>query len=499
MRSARTGVAEAVRALHASRPDIRIHLVGHSLGGRLMAGCAKALSEAPKLQIDSLMLLEAAFSHFGFSSDNGHGTAGFFRDVIAKQVVKGPFVSTFSAQDTVVGQAYSIMSRLAGDNTREIGDASDEFGGIGRNGPLKTAEVANFPLNAPGIALRVQGRRHQQPRRIRRADQGPRRRDERRRHVRVRVGCGAHLMPQLRLGDGMTEASDPVTVALTGHLPFYLLLAAVLTWPIATGLLRLYTRAVRRSMRMPTPATISGIATPPFETARTPARHGGIVRHVARSSRRVDQPRRRHAADASDRTIPARGPCLRDWRQRLCTGDGRAHLLATGMEILPVRFLFLFWVFVWPVVLTLAIVAVATRGARFALTAAYFIGLSALGAVGMQSSPDLTWGQSLPAVDLVRPATNDSADDVPVAQGPCGGPARSDVHVPRADGHRCRCVDRRQSGQLHAHDCQPGRLGRPRWDGRLCCVACCRVPGVCGCWMGSARVDRTPVSGQENQ
>jgi pimeloyl-ACP methyl ester carboxylesterase len=144
------GVADAVRALHASRPGIRIHLVGHSLGGRLMASCAKALCETPKLRIDSLMLLEAAFSHFGFSSNNGHGTAGFFRDVITKQVVKGPFVSTFSAQDTVLGQAYSIMSRLAGDNTREIGDASDEFGGIGRNGPQKTGEVANFPLNAPG-------------------------------------------------------------------------------------------------------------------------------------------------------------------------------------------------------------------------------------------------------------------------------------------------------------------------------------------------------------
>ena len=145
-----TGVAEAVRALHASRPGIRIHLVGHSLGGRLMASCAKALCETPTLRIDSLMLLEAAFSHFGFSSNNGHGTAGFFRDVIAKQVVKGPFVSTFSAQDTVVGQAYSIMSRLAGDNTREIGDASDEFGGIGRNGPQRMGEVASCPLNAPG-------------------------------------------------------------------------------------------------------------------------------------------------------------------------------------------------------------------------------------------------------------------------------------------------------------------------------------------------------------
>lgn len=144
------GVAGVVRALHAKYPHVRLHLVGHSLGGRLMAACAKSLCTPPKVQPDSLTLLEAAFSHFGFSANNGHSTAGFFRDVITQQIVKGPFLSTFSAQDTVVGKAYSIMSRLAGDNTREIGDASDEFGGIGRNGPLKTDEVFSEKLQAPG-------------------------------------------------------------------------------------------------------------------------------------------------------------------------------------------------------------------------------------------------------------------------------------------------------------------------------------------------------------
>lgn len=144
------GVAQAVRSLRAKYPNLRLHVVGHSLGGRLAAGCAKALCESPKLPLDSLTLLEAAFSHFGFSANNGRGNAGFFRDVIVQQVVKGPFVSTFSEQDTVVGKAYSVMSRLAGDNTREIGDARDEFGGIGRNGPLKTSEVATTRLNNPG-------------------------------------------------------------------------------------------------------------------------------------------------------------------------------------------------------------------------------------------------------------------------------------------------------------------------------------------------------------
>lgn len=147
-----TGVAAAVRALDASHPAIRIHLVGHSLGGRLMAACAKALCDAPPVRPASLMLLEAAFSHFGFSPDNGRGNAGFFRDVVVKRIVKGPFVSTFSAEDTVVGKAYSIMSRLAGDNTREIGDAFDEFGGIGRNGPQRTKEVASTRLRPAGTA-----------------------------------------------------------------------------------------------------------------------------------------------------------------------------------------------------------------------------------------------------------------------------------------------------------------------------------------------------------
>jgi hypothetical protein len=148
-----TGVAKAVRDLHAASPTLRLHLVGHSLGGRLMATCAKSLAQAPLLQPDSLMLLEAAFSHYGFSANNGHGNPGFFREVIASKVVKGPLLETFSFQDTVVGLAYAISSRLAGDNVKAIGDATDEFGGIGRNGAQKTTESVSLKLKsaaAPG-------------------------------------------------------------------------------------------------------------------------------------------------------------------------------------------------------------------------------------------------------------------------------------------------------------------------------------------------------------
>ncbi len=147
-----TGVAQAVRDVKAFSPAIRIHLVGHSLGGRLMAACAKTLAQSPRLQADSLTLLEAAFSHYGFSPNNGKGQAGFFREVIDAHAVKGPLIATFSKKDTVVGTAYAVVSRLAGDTVQEIGDANDPFGGIGRNGAQKTAEAMIAGLHTAGGA-----------------------------------------------------------------------------------------------------------------------------------------------------------------------------------------------------------------------------------------------------------------------------------------------------------------------------------------------------------
>lgn len=144
------GVAAAVRALKARHPALRVHLIGHSLGGRCMTACATALCTEPVVRIDSLSLLQAAFSHYGLSDDNGHGDRGFFRDVIEHGIVRGPFISTYSYQDTVVGTAYAISSRLAGDNVKAVGDEDDQYGGIGRNGTQRTRESTSQPLDAVG-------------------------------------------------------------------------------------------------------------------------------------------------------------------------------------------------------------------------------------------------------------------------------------------------------------------------------------------------------------
>ncbi len=144
------GVADAVRAIKTLPSAPRVHLVGHSLGGRLMASASKALAN-PLLQPNSLTLLEAAFSHYGFSAKGPNNPEGFFRAVIDSKVVKGPMVATFSSKDVVVGLTYSVASRLARDNTKAVGDANDQYGGIGRNGTQNCDVGVLETLHAAGV------------------------------------------------------------------------------------------------------------------------------------------------------------------------------------------------------------------------------------------------------------------------------------------------------------------------------------------------------------
>ena len=62
---------------------------------------------------------------------------GHFRKVVDAKRVAGPIVITHSKNDTAVGLAYPIASRINNDVTMAIGDENDKFGGIGRNGAQK--------------------------------------------------------------------------------------------------------------------------------------------------------------------------------------------------------------------------------------------------------------------------------------------------------------------------------------------------------------------------
>src|SRR5262245_32301272 len=76
----------------------RIHLIGHSFGGRVVTAAAKASSTN---RLKSMTLLQAAFSHNGFEP-----AIGFFRDVVANSRIAGPIVITHTFNDSAVGIAY---------------------------------------------------------------------------------------------------------------------------------------------------------------------------------------------------------------------------------------------------------------------------------------------------------------------------------------------------------------------------------------------------------
>jgi hypothetical protein len=148
----RSGVNGVLRDVKKLRPDLRLHLVGHSFGGRLVTAAADGPDGQPIVSIDTMTLLQAAFSHNGFAVKFDGTHDGSFRAVVAAHKVRGPILISHSKFDTAVGREYPLASRVAGQDAAELGDANDRFGGMGSNGAQHTPEASEGPLRAVGGA-----------------------------------------------------------------------------------------------------------------------------------------------------------------------------------------------------------------------------------------------------------------------------------------------------------------------------------------------------------
>ncbi len=132
--------APLLRRIWKTRPDIRIHLIGHSFGCRLLTAAINALPADENLRPATMTLLQGAFSHNGFAAKFDGSNDGAFRQVIAEKRVEGPILITHTRNDKAVGIAYPIASRIAGQVASAIGDENDVYGGLGSNG-AQTAET----------------------------------------------------------------------------------------------------------------------------------------------------------------------------------------------------------------------------------------------------------------------------------------------------------------------------------------------------------------------
>lgn len=137
------GVNELLSKVRSLDDALRIHMVGHSFGGRLVA----AAVDGPKAyKPASMTLLQAAFSHNGFAENFDGNRDGYFRAVVSEDKVAGPIVITHTKNDKAVGKAYPLASRLARQDAAGLGDAGDRYGGIGSNGAVNTDEAISGSL-----------------------------------------------------------------------------------------------------------------------------------------------------------------------------------------------------------------------------------------------------------------------------------------------------------------------------------------------------------------
>jgi hypothetical protein len=128
----KNGVNPLLQRIQGHVPNtLAFHLVGHSFGGRLVT----ATVDGPnRLRVQTILLLQAAYSHNGLAQKFDGQHDGFFEKVLSQRKVTGPILITHSRKDRAVGLAYPLASRLNGDDAAGLGDKDDKFGGMGANG-----------------------------------------------------------------------------------------------------------------------------------------------------------------------------------------------------------------------------------------------------------------------------------------------------------------------------------------------------------------------------
>lgn len=155
------GVRGLLRDLRKARPDVRLHLLGHSFGGRLVTAAARGSDGDPALPVDSLHIVQGAFSHYAFAQATAKTPVGYFRRVVTDAQVRGPILVTHTANDLAVGVAYVIASALAGQIDR-IRPEESLYGAIGNDGALHTSAerlvlTDDLPLHfRPGTVYNLQ-------------------------------------------------------------------------------------------------------------------------------------------------------------------------------------------------------------------------------------------------------------------------------------------------------------------------------------------------------
>ncbi len=149
------GLGPLLGRIHQADPELRIHLIGHSFGARLVSFALAGLPDPADSPVKSLYLLQGAFSHFAFADalpmDRSRG--GALKGMAAR--VDGPLVASFSVHDTAVGKLYPLASLSSRDDAAGLEDRLFRWGGIGHDG-AQAVDATVAPLGPVGSSYPFQ-------------------------------------------------------------------------------------------------------------------------------------------------------------------------------------------------------------------------------------------------------------------------------------------------------------------------------------------------------
>jgi hypothetical protein len=151
----RQGLGPLLGRIHQADPEVRVHLLGHSFGARLVSFALAGLPDPARSPVKSLYLLQGAFSHFAFADalpmDRSRG--GALKGMATR--VDGPLVASFSVHDMAVGKLYPLASLSSRDDAAGLEDRLFRWGGIGHDG-AQAVEATVTTLGPVGTAYPFQ-------------------------------------------------------------------------------------------------------------------------------------------------------------------------------------------------------------------------------------------------------------------------------------------------------------------------------------------------------
>ncbi|KOV70156.1 serine/threonine protein kinase [Streptomyces sp. MMG1121] len=146
------GLGPVIERLAAAAPGVRVHLTGHSFGGRLVSFALRGLPDGVRT-VKSLTLLQGAFSHYAFAErlPQAPDKAGALKD--RQRRIDGPLVCCYSHFDQALGTFYPLASRLSGDDRSAVGSEiaavlGPEWGALGHDGVQAVPGAARLDLAA---------------------------------------------------------------------------------------------------------------------------------------------------------------------------------------------------------------------------------------------------------------------------------------------------------------------------------------------------------------